>query len=258
MTELNDDLAEIAHWRARLAALVDACDMMHQVPVHEAVRARFDPDGTLVDLHINPDALKDYTNIQLQQIITDVLRITRARVCRLMRAHVTSFLSGYARSDHNSAGFAPTRGEAADASGTRLHDAKTLWCQLETTVNRSLAWLTAAHRDGWGPDGPADAGETRVYAESSRDGAITLALDRTGTALWCRLKLQANQWSPDVTADRIVRLNTLALMRARCDERSRLERRFGPELAADIFSKAPGAYPDKQAVKRYRQQCVDF
>jgi DNA-binding protein YbaB len=72
--------AALAHWRARHAAWKDAIARIEVEPVHEAVRARFDSDGTLLELDIDPEALRDYTNTELEEIITEVLRRTRAQV----------------------------------------------------------------------------------------------------------------------------------------------------------------------------------
>lgn len=255
----NRDLVQIAAWRARLAALIDACDMVPTPPVHDAVDARFDAGGMLTELHIDPDGLKDYENTELQQIIADVLRITRARVYRLVQAHAIDLFCGWAGSDRNSPG---TEDAFIDANETLIDDAGALWCQLEASANHVFAWLSATGGDNAGTgsaDGAAaDVGEIHTYAESSRDGVLALALDNTGAVLWCRLQTEVNQWGAHVLAVRIMRLYTLALMRARCQERSRIENRFGPELAAEIFSQAPAAYPDKQTVKRYRQRCIDF
>ncbi|MBB3753683.1 hypothetical protein FHT44_006205 [Mycolicibacterium sp. BK634] len=83
---LSDDeyvaqvVASIAHWRARNAAFLEAAARIAPEPVHQAVSARFDSNGTLLELQIAPTALCDYTNVELETIITDVLRQTRASV----------------------------------------------------------------------------------------------------------------------------------------------------------------------------------
>jgi hypothetical protein len=51
--------ASIAHWRARNAAFQEAVSRITVEPVHEAVRARFDSNGTLLALEIDPSALTD-------------------------------------------------------------------------------------------------------------------------------------------------------------------------------------------------------
>ena len=70
----------IAHWRARNAAWMRAISRIRVDPFHDAVTARFDSNGTLLELDIDEAALSDYTNIELEQIITDVLRKTREQV----------------------------------------------------------------------------------------------------------------------------------------------------------------------------------
>ena len=77
---VNQVMASITHWRARNAAFMDAASRIRVDPVHELVWARFDSDGTLQDMQIDPAALSEYTNIELEDILTDVLRRTRASV----------------------------------------------------------------------------------------------------------------------------------------------------------------------------------
>lgn len=239
MSDLDHDLKQIADWRARLAALIDACDMVPADFAHDAVQARFHADGTLGDLYIDPDALTDYPTTELQQVVADALRKARASVHRLVQVHAANIFARWAIPDRDGSGLA-----GGDAVGAAV----ALWCRLEASVDNIFAWLAGAN----------GGGGSRTYAESSRDQALALALDDTGAVLWCRLQPEVNHWDADLLADRVVRLYTLALMRARCDGRGRIEKGFGPELAADIFSKTPAAYPDKYAVKRYRQRCIDF
>ena len=86
MVELTDDEyvaqveATIAHWRARHAAWNAAVDSIEVERFHDAVAARFDSNGTLIALDIDPSALTNYTNVELEQIITDVLQRTRESV----------------------------------------------------------------------------------------------------------------------------------------------------------------------------------
>jgi DNA-binding protein YbaB len=72
--------ATIAHWRARHAAWTAAIERIQVDPVHDAVAARFDSNGTLIAVDIDPAALSNYTNTELEQIITEVLQRTRASV----------------------------------------------------------------------------------------------------------------------------------------------------------------------------------
>lgn len=93
--------ATLAHWRARHAAWKEAVSHIEVEAVHEAVRARFDSDGTLVELDIDPEALQDYTNTELEEIITAVLRRTRAQVYEQVLELFGKYLAP------NSAGFDP-------------------------------------------------------------------------------------------------------------------------------------------------------
>lgn len=70
----------ISHWRARNAAWMDAIGRIRIDPIHEAVRAYFDSNGTLLELDIDEAALADYTNTELEQIITQVLQRTRTQM----------------------------------------------------------------------------------------------------------------------------------------------------------------------------------
>lgn len=213
IAHLNDLRAGM---RARLAAWEDDVDMMAiDIPVlpYSVAAARFDVDGDLVDFHIDPNALTNYTHVQLQHIVSDVLNTTRERTAargktlqEFVRYHLDEMCGHTAQLDSDTA------------------EAK-----------------------------------VRTYAESSRDGMLALALDHAGCVLWCRLEPQVNEWATDVLADRIKHLYTLALMRGRCDHRLHLERRLGPKLTAELFSRATGsACADKNAVKRYRQHHIDF
>lgn len=94
--------------------------------------------------------------------------------------------------------------------------------------------------------------ENRTYVESSRDGALMVELDETGTAVRVQIEPEVNAtWTADLLADRLLRLYTLALMRARCDELARMN-----ERGADI---APNdAYPSEAEVAAYRARHIDF
>ena len=92
--------ASIAHWRARNAAFQEAVSRITVEPVHEAVRARFDSNGTLLALEIDPAALSDYTNTELEDIITDVLQKTRTQLhAHMMGLFETYMAPGHARFD---------------------------------------------------------------------------------------------------------------------------------------------------------------
>lgn len=77
--------------RARNAAWLEAINNIQVPAVHEAVTARFDSDGTLVSFEVEDWALSEYTNTELEQIITDVLRNTR----QAMHAQMMELLATY-------------------------------------------------------------------------------------------------------------------------------------------------------------------
>lgn len=83
--------AALAHQRARNAAFQQALNAIKVPQAHEAVSVRFDSNGTLVDIDIDPSALSDYTNTELEQIITDVLRQTR----QALHSQVLELLATY-------------------------------------------------------------------------------------------------------------------------------------------------------------------
>jgi hypothetical protein len=65
--------------------------------------------------------------------------------------------------------------------------------------------------------------EGRTYVEASRDGALMLELDRRGNVLRVQLEPEVNAtWTAELLSERILRLYTLALMRARSDELGRM------------------------------------
>lgn len=90
-----------------------------------------------------------------------------------------------------------------------------------------------------------------TYLESSADGAVMVELDGVGRLVRCQLEPEVNaSWSADVLADRIVRLYRLALMRARCAERLRINEQ-GAAMAPTT------AYPTQTEVDEYRRS-LDF
>ena len=80
-----------ASLRARNAAWLEAINHIKVPAVHEAVTARFDSNATLVEFDVDPSALSDYTNTELEQIITDVLRNTH----QALHAQVMELLATY-------------------------------------------------------------------------------------------------------------------------------------------------------------------
>ncbi|WP_273735416.1 YbaB/EbfC family nucleoid-associated protein [Mycolicibacterium septicum] len=111
MSALSDDEylaqveASLAHLRARNRAFLEAVEQITVPRLHDAVRARFDSNGTLVDLDIAPEALTAHTNVELEQIVTTVLRQTRAQVLDQMDALLAKYLApGDPRFDPNALG----------------------------------------------------------------------------------------------------------------------------------------------------------
>ena len=95
----------IAHWRARNAAFKDAVGRIQVDPIHEAVTARFDSNGTLQVLDVDPSALQDYTNTELEEIITEVLQRTRAQVhAQVMELFETYLAPNHPRFDPDALG----------------------------------------------------------------------------------------------------------------------------------------------------------
>jgi DNA-binding protein YbaB len=111
MAALTDDEyvaqvgASLAHLRARNKAFLQAVEHITVPPLHDAVRARFDSNGSLVDVDIAPEALTAYTNVELEQIVTAVLRQTRQQVIEQMDALLAKYLApGDPRFDPNALG----------------------------------------------------------------------------------------------------------------------------------------------------------
>lgn len=84
--------AALAHWRARNKAFLDAVEGIHVPTLHDDVRARFDSWGNLLDLDIAPEAMSAYTNVELEEIITAVLRKTRDEIYEHMRGLFAAYL----------------------------------------------------------------------------------------------------------------------------------------------------------------------
>jgi hypothetical protein len=94
--------------------------------------------------------------------------------------------------------------------------------------------------------------EDRTYVESSRDGAVMLELDKDGHVMRVQLEPEVNAtWTADTLGERLLRLHTLALMRARCDQLARMNER-GANMPPD------DVYPSDAEVAAYRTRYVDF
>jgi hypothetical protein len=94
--------------------------------------------------------------------------------------------------------------------------------------------------------------QNRTYLESSRDGAVMLELDKDGHTLRVQLEPEVNAtWTADLLAERLVRLHTLALMRARCDQLAQMNER-GANMPPD------DVYPSEAELAAYRATYLDF
>ncbi len=97
----------IAHWRARNEAFFDAVDKITVDGVNGAVKPKFDRNGHLIDLDIDPDAMGDYTNNELEEILLTVIRKSRQEYYAKLMEQFNRFLS------HGIPGFEPdAAGEA--------------------------------------------------------------------------------------------------------------------------------------------------
>ncbi|MCB0939179.1 MAG: type I secretion protein TolC [Mycobacterium sp.] len=78
--EVQQVLDAVSQLRARHAAFTVACQGIHGDQFHPDVQARWDNEGNLRGIDIAPNALRDYTNLELEDIISDVMRRTRLDV----------------------------------------------------------------------------------------------------------------------------------------------------------------------------------
>jgi hypothetical protein len=93
--------------------------------------------------------------------------------------------------------------------------------------------------------------EVRTYVEQSRDGVLTVSLDSRGTVA-VQLEPEVNQtWSAQMLSERVFHLYTLAQMRARCDERLRMNERGMDMPPSEVF-------PGEADIARYRARFIDF
>jgi hypothetical protein len=87
--------------------------------------------------------------------------------------------------------------------------------------------------------------------EWSSDGALMIEVDWSGERVRVQLEPEAmSSWTADVLTNRIMRLHRLALMRARAEQRARLnERGFAIDTTA--------GFPSQADVDEYRRT-IDF
>ena len=99
MTEVVTDVYELQQeledGRGRIAAFLLALEHMEVDPISDDVVAKFDSDGYLDDLWIDPTAMRRYTNVELEGLITDVLQRTE----RGMEEAVRGLLEEHGLSD---------------------------------------------------------------------------------------------------------------------------------------------------------------
>lgn len=91
----------IAHWRTRNEAFLDAVDKITVDGINGAVTPKFDRNGHLVDLDIDPDAMGDYTNTELEEILFKVIRKSRQQYYAKLMEQFNRFLA------HGIPGFEP-------------------------------------------------------------------------------------------------------------------------------------------------------
>jgi hypothetical protein len=86
---------ELEEVRGRIAAFMLALDEVKGDPLNDDVVAKFDSDGYLDDLWVDPTAMRRYTNVELEGLITDVLQGTE----RGMKEAVRGLLEEHGLSD---------------------------------------------------------------------------------------------------------------------------------------------------------------
>ena len=90
-----------------------------------------------------------------------------------------------------------------------------------------------------------------TVVEYSGDGALMIEVDWSGEQVRVQLEPQATRsWTADVLADRIVRLHRLALMRARAEQRARLNE-------GGLAIETTAGFPSHADVDEYRRT-IDF
>jgi glutamine synthetase type III len=85
MTDDDKAVAEVerlsAEYHANFLAFMAASERVQTDRISDVAVATFDADGFLTGLEIDPAALSDYTNTELEEILTRVLRETQKQHC---------------------------------------------------------------------------------------------------------------------------------------------------------------------------------
>ncbi|WP_344258261.1 hypothetical protein [Mycolicibacterium llatzerense] len=97
---------------------------------------------------------------------------------------------------------------------------------LQNAFDASRAAAAAAFG---GPEEDSELPQQGTYAEASRYGDITIALDATGRVLWCTLTDTAGRWDAGRLTERILLLHNAAAMRA-----NSITPKFGTNVTAGI------------------------
>ena len=90
--EVQQVLEAVAQLRARHAAFTAAARGIRAEQCHRDVQARWDTEGNLLGIDIAPTALRDYTNLELEDIVAEVLRRTRLDVGEKFQALFDTYL----------------------------------------------------------------------------------------------------------------------------------------------------------------------
>lgn len=91
----------------------------------------------------------------------------------------------------------------------------------------------------------------QTWVEQSRDGLVLVSLDSRDTV---NVQLEpevTRSWSPQMLSERVFHLFTLAQMRARCEERRRMNER-GMDMPPNEL------YPGPSEIAAYRRRFLTF
>jgi len=81
----------IAEVKERIAMFSVAVEQVAVEPITNEVVAQFDTDGFLTDLYISPAARRRYTNVEGEQLITEVLQGTERQMSEAVRALIDQY-----------------------------------------------------------------------------------------------------------------------------------------------------------------------